>query len=141
MLRFKLKYLSFWFLLGYLTTLFMASNAFAADNTVSTEFVLFYRNEFTFLLCIITMFLGTWLGVKIPTKSGELELAVGVKIIAGLLGGLLAFIYCLQKDKGLTLMNPIWIAVACVALPLTIITLRDRLIAYAKVVKYPKNGE
>lgn len=139
MLRFKLKYLSPWFLIGYLITL-ITTSAFAQTNSVSTEFVLFYKNEFTFLLCILTMILGTWLGVKIPTKAGEVELSKGIKIVAGILGGLLAFIYCLQKDKGLTLMNPIWIAVACVALPLTIITLRDRLIAYAKVMKYPKDG-
>ena len=139
MLRFKLKYLSPWFLIGYLITL-ITTSAFAQTNSVSTEFVLFYKNEFTFLLCILTMLLGTWLGVKIPTKNGEVELSKGIKIVAGILGGVLAFIYCLQKDKGLTLMNPIWIAAACVALPLTIITLRDRLIAYVKVMKYPKDG-
>lgn len=115
--------------------------AFAQTNSTSTDFVLLYKNEFTFLLCLITLVLGTWLAVKIPTKVGEQELAQGVKVVAGILGGVLAFIYCLQKDKGLTLMNPIWIAVACVALPLTIITLRDRIIAYAKIMKLPKDGE
>lgn len=135
---FKFFYLGLGYVFGYL---FFMNVALAQTNSTSTDFVLLYKNEFTFLLCLITLVLGTWLAVKIPTKVGEQELAQGVKVVAGVLGGVLAFIYCLQKDKGLTLMNPIWIAVACVALPLTIITLRDRIIAYAKIMKLPKDGE
>ena len=135
---FKFFYLGLGYIFGYL---FFMNVAFAQTNSTSTDFVLLYKNEFTFLLCLITLVLGTWLAVKIPTKVGEQELAQGVKVVAGVLGGVLAFIYCLQKDKGLTLMSPIWIAVACVALPLTIITLRDRIIAYAKIMKLPKDGE
>lgn len=135
---FKIFYLGLGYLLGYFL---FTHAAVAATNSVSTEFVLFYKNEFTILLCVLTMFLGTWLAVKMPTKSGEIELSVSIKIVAGLLGGLLAFIYCLQRDKGLTLMNPIWIGVASVALPLTIVTLRDRLLIYAKTVKLPKGEE
>lgn len=135
---FKFFYLGLGYIFGYL---FFMNVAFAQTNSISTDFVLLYKNEFTFLLCLITLVLGTWLAVKIPTKVGEQELAQGVKVVAGVLGGVLAFIYCLQKDKGLTLMNPIWIAVACVALPLTIMTLRDRIIAYAKIMKLPKDGE
>ena len=138
MCLFKLFYLALGYVVGYLL---FSHPALAATNTVSTEFVLFYRNEFTFLLCLLTMILGTWLGVKMPTKKGELELSVSIKIVAGLLGGVLAFIYCLQKDKGLTLMNPIWIGVASVALPLTLMTLRDRLISYARVAKLPKSED
>lgn len=134
---FKFFYLGLGYIFGYL---FFMNVAFAQTNSISTDFVLLYKNEFTFLLCLITLVLGTWLAVKIPTKVGEQELAQGVKVVAGVLGGVLAFIYCLQKDKGLTLMNPIWIAVACVALPLTIMTLRDRIIAYAKIMKLPKDG-
>ena len=135
---FKFFYLGLGYIFGYL---FFMNVAFAQTNSTSTDFVLLYKNEFTFLLCLITLVLGTWLAVKIPTKVGEQKLAQGVKVVAGVLGGVLAFIYCLQKDKGLTLMNPIWIAVACVALPLTIMTLRDRIIAYAKIMKLPKDGE
>ena len=140
MWRFKFKYLILGFITAYSLVVIATQPAFAQENTATTEFVLFYRNEFTFLLCVITMALGTWLGVKLPAGVGEPELSKSIKFVTSLLGGFLAFIYCLQKDKGLTLMNPIWIAAACVALPLTIITLRDRLIAYAKVMKYPKDG-
>lgn len=132
----------FYLMLGYVGGyILFTHSAIASTNTVSTEFVLLYRNEFTGLLCVITMFLGTWLGVKMPTKAGELELSNSIKVVAGLLGGVLAFIYCLQKDKGLSLMNPIWIGVASVALPLALMTLRDRIIAYAKIAKIPKGGE
>lgn len=135
---FRILYPFLGYVLGYLL---FTHTALAATNTVSTEFVMFYKNEFTFLLCVINMLLGTWLAVKMPTKTGEIELSVSIKIVAGLLGGLLAFIYCLQRDKGLTLMNPIWIGVSSVALPLTIITLRDRLLIYAKTVKLPRGEE
>ena len=84
---FKFFYLGLGYIFGYL---FFMNVAFAQTNSVSTEFVLFYKNEFTFLLCILTMILGTWLGVKIPTKAGEVELSKGIKIVAGILGGLLA---------------------------------------------------
>ena len=138
MKRFKLRYL----LLGFILTYGFTTLAFAAgDASPSTEFVLLYKNEFTLLLCLITLILGTWLGVKLPSGVGEPELSLSIKFVTSLLGGFLAFIYCLQKDKGLTLMNPFWIAAACVALPLTIMTLREKFLTYARSIKFPKSGE
>lgn len=141
MWRFKFKYLILGFITAYSLVVIATQPAFAQENTATTEFVLFYRNEFTFLLCVITMALGTWLGVKLPAGVGEPELSKSIKFVTALLGGFLAFIYCLQKDKGLTLMNPFWIAAACVALPLTIMTLREKFLTYARSIKFPKSGE
>lgn len=138
MKRFKLRYP----ILGFILTYGITTLAFAAgDTSPSTEFVLLYKNEFTLLLCLITLILGTWLGVKLPSGVGEPELSISIKFVTSLLGGFLAFIYCLQKDKGLTLMNPFWIAAACVALPLTIMTLREKFLTYARSIKFPKSGE
>ena len=135
------KYTFIGFLFTYLSIVVFSHTAFAQTSTQSTEFVLLYKNEFTFLLCVITLALGSWLGVKLPTMSGEQELDKSIKFVTALLGGVLAFIYCLQKDKALTLMNPFWIAVVSVTLPLTILTLRDKVLAYAKSIKFTKNGE
>ena len=138
MKRFKLRYP----ILGFILTYSITTLAFAVgDTSPSTEFVLLYKNEFTLLLCLITLILGTWLGVKLPSGVGEPGLSLSIKFVTSLLGGLLAFIYCLQKDKGLTLMNPFWIAAACVALPLTIMTLREKFLTYARSIKFPKSGE
>ena len=94
MWRFKFKYLILGFITAYSLVAIVSHPAFAQENTATTEFVLFYRNEFTFLLCVITMALGTWLGVKLPAGVGEPELSKSIKFVTSLLGGFLAFIYC-----------------------------------------------
>ena len=141
MMRLKLSYLVFGFIITYLIIALGIHPAFAQANTASTEFVLFYRNEFTFSLCLVVLVLGTWLGVKLPTGVGERELSNSVRFVSALLGGILAFTYCLHKDKGLTLLNPLWIVSACIALPLTILTLQDKILAYAKSIKTGNSGE
>ena len=140
MMRLKLTYLGFGFILTYLIILGIHP-ALAQANTSSTEFVLFYRNEFTFTLCLLVLALGTWLGVKLPTGTGERDLSNSVRFVSALLGGILAFTYCLHKDKGLTLLNPLWIVTACIALPLTILTLQDKILAYAKSINPRKGGD
>lgn len=72
MWRFKFKYLILGFITAYSLVVIATQPAFAQENTATTEFVLFYRNGLH-LLCVITMALGTWLGVKLPAKVGEPE--------------------------------------------------------------------
>ena len=55
-----------------------------------------------------------------------------VKVIAAVLGGILAFTYSLHRDKELTLLNPVWITVAAIGLPVTLKNLLSKMIDYAK---------
>lgn len=137
MKRFKFQYL----LLGFFSVFTLLNHSAFAQDTVSTEFVLLYRNEFTFGLCVFVLFIASWLGMKLPTKNGEKDLPSSVKFVTALLGGILAFIYCLYKDKSLTLLNPIWITVASIVLPVTILNLREKFNEYSKSIKLTGKGE
>ena len=137
MKRFKFQYL----FLGFFSVFTLLNHSAFAQDTVSTEFVLLYRNEFTFGLCVFVLFIASWLGMKLPTKNGEKDLPPGVKFVTALLGGILAFIYCLYKDKSLTLLNPIWITVASIVLPVTILNLREKFNEYSKSIKLTGKGE
>ena len=55
MMRLKLSYLVFGFIITYLIIALGIHPAFAQVNTASTDFVLFYRNEFTFSLCLVVL--------------------------------------------------------------------------------------
>lgn len=109
--------------LGYIFTFSILNTATASTN--NTLFVIEHRNEFTLFLCVITLILGTWLGVKLPNQNKEMTLEM--KLASGLFGGILAFIYCLHRDKGLTLLNPIWVGVSSVCLPATIIIIISKI--------------
>lgn len=137
MKRFKFQYL----FLGFFSVFTLLNHSAFAQDTVSTEFVLLYRNEFTFGLCVFVLFVSSWLGMKLPIKNGEKDLPPGVKFVTALLGGILAFIYCLYKDKSLTLLNPIWITVASIVLPVTILNLREKFNEYSKSIKLTGKGE
>lgn len=137
MKRFKFQYL----FLGFFSVFTLLNHSAFAQDTVSTEFVLSYRNEFTFGLCVFVLFIASWLGMKLPTKNGEKDLPPSVKFVTALLGGILAFIYCLYKDKSLTLLNPIWITVASIVLPVTILNLREKFNEYSKSIKLTGKGE
>ena len=137
MKRFKFQYL----FLGFFSVFTLLNHSAFAQDTVSTEFVLLYRNEFTFGLCVFVLFIASWLGMKLPIKNGEKDLPPGVKFITALLGGVLAFIYCLYKDKSLTLLNPIWITVASIVLPVTLLNLREKVNEYSKSIKLTGKGE
>ena len=137
MKRFKFQYL----FLGFFSVFTLLNHSAFAQDTVSTEFVLLYRNEFTFGLCVFVLFISSWLGMKLPIKNGEKDLPPGVKFVTALLGGILAFIYCLYKDKSLTLLNPIWITVASIVLPVTILNLREKFNEYSKSIKLTGKGE
>ena len=137
MTRFKFQYL----FLGFFSVFTLLNHSAFAQDTVSTEFVLLYRNEFTFGLCVFVLFIASWLGMKLPIKNGEKDLPPGVKFVTALLGGILAFIYCLYKDKSLTLLNPIWITVASIVLPVTILNLREKFNEYSKSIKLTGKGE
>ena len=137
MKRFKFQYL----FLGFFSVFTLLNHSAFAQDTVSTEFVLLYRNEFTFGLCVFVLFIASWLGMKLPTKNGEKDLPPGVKFVTALLGGILAFIYCLYKDKSLTVLNPIWITVASIVLPVTILNLREKFNEYSKSIKLTGKGE
>lgn len=137
MLRFKFGY----FLTGFLATLALLSHPAFAHSTASTEFVLFYKNEFTFGLCLFVLLVSSWLGMKLPAENIEKDLPSSVKFVTALLGGVLAFVYCLYKDKSLTLLNPIWITVASIVLPVTILNLREKFNEYSKSIKLTGKGE
>ena len=137
MLRFKFQYL----IMGFLSVFLLLTHTAYAQNSVSTEFVINYRNEFTFVLCVIVLFLSSWLGMKLPAEDQGKELEPMVKYITAFLGGILAFIYCLYRDKSLTLLNPIWIAAASIALPVTILNIRTKIKEYTKVMDVTKHGE
>ena len=137
MMRFKFQYL----FMGFFGVLMLLNPSAFAQDTVSTEFILLYRNEFTFGLCVFVLFISSWLGMKLPTENGEKDLPSSVKFVTALLGGILAFIYCLYKDKSLTLLNPIWITVASIVLPVTILNLREKFNEYSKSIKLTGKGE
>lgn len=115
-------------LIGYIVTfsiLNLASTHPVQATTPSTLFVIEHSNEFIVLLCVITLFLGTWLGVKLPNENERLD--YGTKFVSGIFGGLVAFIYCLHRDKGLTLLNPIWVGVTAICLPATIMVIVSKV--------------
>lgn len=137
MRRLILKYL----FLGFVAVFFSITHSAFAQQTMSTEFVIHYRNEFTFALCLFVLIVSSWLGMKLPADKEEEDLPQSIKFVTALLGGILAFIYCLYKDNSLTLLNPIWIAVASIILPVTILSLRTKFKGYTKTIDLPKNGD
>lgn len=137
MRRLILKYL----FLGFVAVFFSITHSAFAQQTMSTEFVIHYRNEFTFALCLFVLIVSSWLGMKLPADKEEEDLPQSIKFVTALLGGILAFIYCLYKDNSLTLLNPIWIAVASIILPVTILSLRTKFKGYTKSIDLPKNGD
>ena len=126
-----MKYIYF-SLLGFGFTFLLLANPVTA-STPTTLFVIKHSNEFTVFLCILTLTLGTWLGVKLPNQ--DVELSFGMKFVSGLFGGVMAFIYCLHTDKGLTLLNPIWVRAATITMPATI------MIILSKVKKFIEKYE
>lgn len=136
MLRSKLPYL----LMGFFGV-FMTFTHPAFAQTATTDYVVFYRNEFTFGLCVLVLFISSWLSMKLPAEKGETDLEPSIKFITAMLGGILAFIYCLHKDKDLTLLNPIWVAVVAIVLPVAILNIRSRLKDYTSKMKFKKDGE
>lgn len=136
MKHFKLRYL----MMGFFGV-FMLFTHPAFANTTTTEYVVFYKNEFTLGLCILVLFISSWLSMKLPTDKGETDLDPSIKFVTAMLGGLLAFIYCLHKDKDLTLLNPIWVAVVAIVLPVAILNIRSRLKEYTSKLKIDKNGD
>ena len=137
MRRLILKYL----FLGFVAVFFSITHSAFAQQTMSTEFVIHYRNEFTFALCLFVLLVSSWLGMKLPADKEEEDLPQSIKFVTALLGGILAFIYCLYKDNSLTLLNPIWIAMASIVLPVTILSLRTKFKGYTKTIDLPKNGD
>lgn len=137
MRRLIFKYL----FLGFVAVFFSITHSAFAQQTMSTEFVIHYRNEFTFALCLFVLLVSSWLGMKLPADKEEEDLPQSIKFVTALLGGILAFIYCLYKDNSLTLLNPIWIAVASIILPVTILSLRTKFKGYTNNIDLPKNGD
>ena len=137
MRRLILKYL----FLGFVAVFFSITHSAFAQQTMSTKFVIFYRNEFTFALCLFVLIVSSWLGMKLPADKEEEDLPQSIKFVTALLGGILAFIYCLYKDNSLTLLNPIWIAMASIVLPVTILSLRTKFKGYTKTIDLPKDGD
>lgn len=125
---FSMRYIVLGFILTFLSVSLVMSNPVLA-STPTTLLVITYKNEFTLVLCFVTMTLGTWLSVKLPDDR---ELSSSMKFVSGLFGGVMAFIYCLHRDKGLTLLNPIWVGVASVCLPATIMILISKVKDFVK---------
>ena len=134
--RFKFRYL----FMGFFGV-FMVMTHPAIAATPSTDFVITHKNEFTFILCLLVWGLASWLGMKLPSENEDIDLEPSVKLVTALLGGLLAFAYCLYRDKSLTLLNPVWIAAASIVLPVTILNLRVKLKEYTKAMDFSKNGD
>lgn len=138
-----LKYLKYFvgsFLLGVLSL----QNVFAQakNSSPATQFVVSYGNEFTFGLCILILLLSSWLSIRLPTdETIKPELSLQAKVLAALTGGILAFIYSLHRDQGLTLMNPIWMFVASIAFPVTILTLRSKFKRYTEIMDLSSNQQ
>jgi len=131
-----LKYIAISFLLSVLS-MNVPAMAQTKNDSPATTFVLMYGNEFTFGLCVLVLILSSWLSLKLPSdETVKPEMSSQAKILAALTGGILAFIYSLHKDQGLTLMNPIWIAVAAIVLPVTILTLRSKFKRYTETVDF-----
>lgn len=127
--------------IGFVGVFIILTQSAFAQQTMSTEFVIFYRNEFTFALCLFVLIIASWLGMKLPADKKEEDLPQSIKFVTALLGGILAFIYCLYKDNSLTLLNPIWIAVASIVLPVTILSLRTKFKGYTKGIDLSQNGD
>lgn len=134
----KLKY----FITSFFVGLLSLNSVFAQDKQYSpaTQFVITYSNEFMFGACVLILILSCWLSIKLPTDDMvKPELSNHAKILSALTGGILAFIFSLHRDKGLTLMNPIWIAVAAITLPVTILTLRNKFKRYTDSIDLNSN--
>lgn len=123
-----------YFIIGFLMVFIGMVNFGYAADTHTTKMVVVYRNELTFMICLVVLMMASWLGATLPTEEGEKDLPKRIKFVTGLLGGVLAFVYCLHKDKELTLLNPIWVAGACIVLPVTILNIRSKLKAYTKSI-------
>lgn len=135
--RFKIRYL----LMGFFGVFMVMTHSVFAAHTPSTQFVVTHRNEFTLFLCLLVWGLASWLGMKLPSDNDGVDLEPSVKLVTALLGGLLAFAYCLYRDNSLTLLNPVWIAVASIVLPVTILNLRVKFKEYSKAMNLSKNGD
>lgn len=141
------KYLAYLFkysFASFVLSFLGVSLAFAKgrNDSPATQFVISYANEFTFGVCVLILILSSWLSIKLPTdETVKPELSSKAKVLAALTGGILAFIYSLHKDQGLTLMNPVWIFVAAIAFPVTILTLRSKFKQYTESIDLHRNQQ
>lgn len=136
--------LIYYFITSFVLWFFSFRNVLAQDkaNSPATQFVITYSNEFIFGLCVIILILTSWLSVKLPTdEKVKPELSMQAKIISALIGGILAFIYSLYRDQALTLLNPVFIFVATLTFPVTILTLRGKFKSYTESIDLTRNRQ
>lgn len=70
-----------------------------------------YPTELILFGSILCLFLGSLLGTfyPVPEDVKKRPMSLGIKFLVSVSFGVIAFIYVLHVDKGLTLLNPVWV--------------------------------
>lgn len=75
------------------------------------QFAAHYPSELILGACLICWILGSLLGAyyPVPEELKQRPMSINLKILVSMSGGFIAFLYVLNVDKTLTLINPIWV--------------------------------
>ena len=99
-----------WRLALFLSVPFLTlRRTFAASPLV--DLVADYPTELILLGSMLCLFLGSLLGTfyLVPDDVKKQPMSLSIKFLVSVSFGIMAFIYVLHIDKGLTLLNPLWV--------------------------------
>jgi len=99
-----------WRLALFLSVPFLTlRRTFAASPLV--DLVADYPTELILLGSMLCLFLGSLLGTfyPVPDDVKKQPMSLSIKFLVSVSFGIMAFIYVLHIDKGLTLLNPLWV--------------------------------
>lgn len=102
---------------------------FAAASPLA-DLVAEYPTELIFFGSILCLLLGSLLGTfyPVPEDVKKRPMSLGIKFLVSVSFGVIAFIYVLHIDKGLTLLNPVWVGGVAFIAPAIIEIVRAWLI-------------
>lgn len=119
--------------------------AFAADavgytDSPLTKNAIYYKNEYITLLCSITMVIGAILATQIePPADLQLKLQIKARwarFLFGIMGGLVAYLYTLDRNNALISLHPVYVFGVALVFPLALqIAYPFLLGAYYRVLK------
>lgn len=99
-----------WRLAVFLSVPFLTLRRTFAASPLA-DLVAGYPTELIFFGSILCLILGSLTGTfyPVPEDVKKRPMSLGIKFLVSVSFGVIAFIYVLHIDKGLTLLNPVWV--------------------------------